>query len=336
MQSARLVAPSKVSIDNLPVPDPAPGEVLIRVSWGGICGSDISLYKGKIAAPYPITLGHEISGVVVKSGRAANSVKPGDAVIIQPNYSCLQCRPCRGGQLNICAEKKKVGINYEGAFSEFVAAPVEFTRVLPPGLPLRDAVFLEPLSASLRAVDMFGTLLGKKVFLSGLGPMGILALQLLRLKGARVCAVDLVPQKLKMAESLGASWVAHAGDEETLHSLAKDGLFDATLDCTGAADAIAMGIRYLAAGGQQVVLGLPNEAVQTDYDRIVRNELSVQGSIVYVDEFRRAMPLLESGMINTSSLVTGEFPLEKTGEALAAVVNDFHIKVLIKFPSREE
>ncbi len=330
MKAAVLNGPESISIKDVKQPVINKNEVLIKVVWGGICGSDISLYTGKRKVEYPLIMGHEIGGIVKATGSRVNTIKNGDKVTIQPNYACMKCEDCLKGRLNICKNKKIVGINYDGAFSEYIKAPESFVWKIPAGITLKKAALIEPVSVCLGGINKLGHTLNKNILLTGLGPIGIITLKLLKLRGATICAADIVEKKLSMAKKIGADYVFKSSElNKAKEKITKGTGFDCVVDCSGASTAIKQNVDMVRSGGNILLLGIPEELTQINTNKIVREEIIIKGSMVYVNEYKNAINLIENNIINIDEFITSEFKLEKVNEAFAAAMNGSNIKVMI-------
>ena len=248
MLATRLHAIGDLRLERVPVPEPGPGEVLVRVEAAGICGTDRHLFKGEFPSSPPVTLGHEFAGIVVGAG-AGVELAEGALVTCDPNDWCGTCEPCRRGRVNLCPNNVATGIQRDGGFAEYAVFPARKAVLLPAGLDPRHGAFCEPLACTLHGVDIGAPRAGERVLVIGGGVIGLLALQLAGLAGAETMLLTRNPDKRALAVRLGAA--ATAGDPAGVRALWPGGA-DLTLECAGvprpwrapAADARAAGASW--------------------------------------------------------------------------------------------
>ena len=325
MKAAILIAPRKIQIKDVQTPEPGPGEILILVCLAGICGSDFSLYHGKLGVSLPVIPGHEAIGQVEKLGPGVSGLSVGQRVTIQPNFPCRNCDVCRAGHENVCPEKTRLGIDVDGVFAEFVKVPANFTWPVPDGLGDRVAVLTEPLAVAAHALKTMSPRQGERTLIFGAGVIGLLTLQLAILNGAEVTALDLEEKRLSLAKSLGAAWIISSKDRlESVHNS-----FDLIYETSGADVALAQSIQLAAPGGKIVVLGLPGKEHPVPTALIVRKELKIMGSMIYIDEFPSVLDLLKSGQIKTEPLVSETLPLSELNRALNEFSSPDRVKILV-------
>jgi len=277
-----------------------PGWVLLRVRYAGICGSDVSGFLGKneLRRP-PLIMGHEFTGVVVDVGPGVSKDLVGRLFTVNPIIGCGHCRYCRSGLKNLCLSRKIIGIDYPGAFAEYVAVPAD--NLYPISDPVKGAL-AEPLATSLRAVRLSKAGLGDSVLVIGAGPVGAFAVKLLSIAGvADIVVVDLNERRLKWAERFGAKRTLNATGDKALNELMRDYRegFDAVIDAVGAEDTRRLAINAVRRGGTVVFVGLHDNEVTIPGNVIVRNEIEIKGSFSYTDEdFQRAVNILEANLVN--------------------------------------
>jgi 2-desacetyl-2-hydroxyethyl bacteriochlorophyllide A dehydrogenase len=326
MKAALLIEPRKLIITDTQTPVPGPGEVLIRVSLGGICGSDHTLYHGRFGVPMPVIPGHEAIGRIEEIGDGVSGLRVGQRVTIQPNFSCGSCALCRAGHNNICPSKVRLGVDTNGVFAELVKAPADYVWPVPAGLEDDVAVFTEPVAVIVHAMKTQAPQDGDRTLIFGAGIMGLLSLQLAAAKGAEVTACDIVESRLEMAQQLGASRVI--GTKEPVESFY--GAFDVIYETSGAPGALDQVIRLAAPLGKIVVLSLPGKAHPVPTDLIVRKELQIMGSLIYTNEFPESMDILKSGKIKTDLLNTGKLSLNELDNALREFTSPERLKMLVE------
>jgi len=326
MKAALLVEPRKLIITDTQTPAPGPGEVLIRVSLGGICGSDHTLYHGRFGVSMPVIPGHEAIGRIEEIGDGVSDLIVGQRVTVQPNFSCGSCALCRAGHKNICPSKVRLGVDTNGVFAELVKVPADYVWPVPDGLEDDVAVFTEPVAVIVHAMKTQAPQDGDRTLIFGAGIMGLLSLQLAAAKGAEVTACDIVESRLEMAQQLGASRVI--GTKEPVESFY--GAFDLIYETSGAPGALDQVIRLAAPLGKIVILSLPGKDHPVPTDLIVRKELQIMGSLIYTNEFPESMDILKSGKIKTDLLNTGKLSLNELDNALREFTSPERLKMLVE------
>jgi threonine dehydrogenase-like Zn-dependent dehydrogenase len=313
--------PGHVEVRDVAEPSPGPGEVLIRVSCCGICGTDLHIVDGEFPpTPYPITPGHEFAGEVVAIGsdplsraRGAPVIEEGSLVAVDPSLFCGYCQPCRSGRGNLCQNWGAIGDTVDGAFAELVAVPAANVYRLPEGFDGQTGAMVEPLSCAVHGLDRLGPVVGRRVVLFGAGTMGLLLLQLLVTAGAAgVTVIDRAESRLTVANQLGAATTATSAE-------ALDGaLFDVAVDATGAPSAIEAAIALLERGGRLLVFGVaPAEAtVRLSPFRVYNDEITVIGSMAVLYSFDQAIDMLARGAVDVRPFLAEPMALEQFDQAL--------------------
>ncbi|MFQ5898652.1 MAG: zinc-binding dehydrogenase [Candidatus Methylomirabilia bacterium] len=332
MKAAVLYAPRDLRVEPTTAPEPALGEVLVRVRAAGLCGTDYRIWSGDRPVRYPLIMGHEFIGDVAAIGEAVESIKPGDRVAVEPNYSCGSCRLCQDGNRNLCARRTAVGIDVHGGFAHLARVPARCCWAAPSGLSDEQLLLTEPLAVVVRAVARGEVESGATAAVLGVGTLGLLALQVLRARGARVLAVGRTHRRLDIARELGAE-VTHAlaagpGSEVAKSFAGREGV-DIVVETAGTPEAAAHAIELVRPGGRVVLTGLPHEPSRVHFFGVVRRELTLVGSMIYRDEFPEAMRLLRDGAVSVGPLVTHKFPLEAIEEAFTAHRQPDSIKVAV-------
>jgi threonine dehydrogenase-like Zn-dependent dehydrogenase len=315
MRSALLLAPHQVEIRNVDVPAPTELEVLIRPVRAGICGSDVSFYVGHRQPPsLPFTLGHELVGHVVSVGAGVTKLAAGQRVVVEPNYTCGQCRFCREGRGNICPNKKSLGVSIPGCFAEFVTAPEEFTWPVPDSVCDMDAASIEPQAVSLHALLQSGARAGQTVAVVGCGVVGLLLTHAAVAHGVRVLAHDQFPEKLDMASALGAIVDNHPNPTAQWLNEGVTIVFE----CAGATATVERSITSAPRGSTVMLLGLSTAPASFVPLRLVREGIRIEPSLIYDHpaDFEATIRLVADGTLSPSRIVTGTMPFESIGHAL--------------------
>ena len=307
---------------------PGPGQLRLRLATGGICGSDLHYFNhggfGTVRLREPMILGHEVSAFVEEMGPSVQGFKPGQLVAVSPSRPCGTCRYCLEGLPNQCLSMRFFGSampfpHIQGAFSEVLVADAA-QCIDASGLTQGEAAMAEPLAVALHATTLAGSLLGKRVLVTGCGPIGMLAMLAARRAGAaEIVATDLSDFTLGLASKVGADRVINTGkDPDALAAYSTDkGYFDVLFECTGAVAALTGGIAALRPRGVILQLGLGGD-MALPMMAITAKELSLRGSFRFHHEFAFGVELMRKRLIDVRPLITHTLPL---AEAEAA----FHI-----------
>lgn len=298
-------APRVMAMREQEPPTPAPDEVLVHVSYAGICGSELGAYLGHNALRVPpLIMGHEFAGTLAALGSAATEANPGlrvgQAVTVNPLSACGVCSYCQSGDSHLCAQRKLIGAHRPGAYAEYVAAPANTVIALPDGLKPREGALAEPVGVAVRIGVLAGAVAGEAVLIAGAGPIGLLALQvLLRLGAATVFISDREPERLAMAAELGGTPIDVRRDDALQVVRAATGAgVAASVDAVGVAAARATCVSATRPGGTMVLSGLHEEIGQMPVADVIRRELVLRGSFAYSPaDFRAAVELLAQGAI---------------------------------------
>jgi L-idonate 5-dehydrogenase len=312
-------AAKDVRIEETPDVVPGPGEVRLRLATGGICGSDLHYYNhggfGAVRLKEPMILGHEVSAVVEELGAGVTGLEVGQLVAVSPSRPCRSCRYCQEGLHNQCLNMRFYGSampfpHIQGAFRESLVADA-IQCVAADGLSAGEAAMAEPLAVTLHATRRAGEMLGKRVLITGCGPIGVLSILSARRAGAReIVATDLSDFTLAMAKAAGADRVINTKDEpEALAAYSADkGTFDVLYECSGAAVALAGGIAALRPRGVIVQLGLGGD-MSLPMMAITSKELELRGSFRFHEEFATGVELMRKGLVDVKPLITHTVPL---------------------------
>jgi len=329
-------------VEERPVEAPESGEVQVRIATGGVCGSDLHYYQhggfGPVQLKAPMILGHEVSGVVAELGEGVTGLEVGDLVAVSPSRPCGNCRYCAEGMRNQCLNMRFYGSampwpHIEGAFREVLNA--DASQCVPaPGLSSGEAAMAEPFAVTLHATGHAGPLLGKRVLVTGCGPIGVLSIIAARRAGAiEIVAVDLADNALRHAETAGADRTINpANDPDALAAYAPDkGYFDVLYECSGAAPALVAGISALRPGAHVLQLGLGGD-MSLPMMQITAKELRLCGSFRFHEEFHTAVQLMVNGLVDLKPHITHTMSLDEAEEAfLVAGDRSIAMKAQISF-----
>lgn len=338
MLAAVLRGPGVLEVEDVPVPELGPNDVLVEVDHCGVCGSDLHLVLegwGQVGS----IPGHEWTGVVADVGGAVTRWRPGDPVVGGPTVRCGRCRHCIAGRPSLCTGRDTPGTEVSrGAFARYTAAGEAELLSLPVGLSSRDAALTEPLAVALHGITRSGARPGHRVLVSGAGPIGALTIAALRALGVEdVVCVEPGEQRRLLAEEVGATEV-RTPDELDIPSIAEPGRVvdrpvDVALECSGNNLAMEAALGQLDRGGMLVLVGSGVRPPKFDPNRILLNEPTITGAFTYdADGFTRALALLSSGRLPVDALLEpDDVPLHGALDAMRRLADGrLAGKVLVK------
>ena len=325
MLVAELVAPRELRLSEQPVEEPAPGEVQVRVGGVGICGSDLHSYAeggiGDTPCQYPMVLGHEPAGAVVRTGAGVTGWAAGARVALEPAVYCYHCEFCRSGRHNICANIRFLSNNgIPGFFREYVNLPAHNLLPIPDSLPLDLATIVEPLAVAMHSLKFASVQLGETVAVFGAGPIGLLTLACLKVAGAgRIWAVEPVAHRREMAKQMGADVLidpTQADSAKEIFAGTGNRGVDCAIDCATKDETTNWAIRAARNGGRVVITGIHSGVfVPFEVSPMRRKELAIFNVRRSNDEMEKARDLLVERMSWFAPLVTHRFPLIEIADA---------------------
>jgi (R,R)-butanediol dehydrogenase / meso-butanediol dehydrogenase / diacetyl reductase len=326
----------QVDVEQRELPPPGTGQVVVEVSYCGVCGSDLHLVDEGWGRPGDV-LGHEWTGVVVAVGDDVADLRAGDAVLGSPSPRCGVCQACRDGKPSQCEDQEKMTGEFDGAFATHVVRDAGSVAPVPDGMDLRTAALAEPLAVALHAITRSEIRPGQDAMVFGAGPIGALIAATLVVRGHRVVVVEPAPTRQDLARRLGAAQVLHPSDLRTFNMAEVDSLVDdpvhVAFDSSGKKAAMEAGFYQLRRGGRLVLVGTGMEPPSFDPNRTIVLELSVVGAFVYdLDGFDRALELLADGELPVDALIDDvEFGLDGVAEATARLARgELAGKVMIR------
>jgi 2-desacetyl-2-hydroxyethyl bacteriochlorophyllide A dehydrogenase len=333
MKAALYQAVRTIEVRDLPVPEPGPGDVVVRVAACGICGTDQHIFEGDFFPTYPVVGGHELAGEVAEVGAEVDDIKVGDRVAVDPGVFCGHCFYCQRDQGNHCLNWNGIGITRNGGFAEFALAPRGNVYAIG-DLSYEVAAFIEPISCVVYGLHRVQIPLGASVLVYGAGPIGLLMSQLAQRGGASsVTTVDLRTEKLDLARRLGVEHtvVGGASADDDLHDLSPLG-FDVVIDCTGVPAVVEHMFNHVRAEGKVLFFGVnPRDArIQISPYDVYAKDLEIFGSFALRYTFHDAIALLTSGALEVAPLVSHRFAVEDFAEALALAGSGEAMKVQIE------
>ena len=324
MRAARLHAPRDLRLDDEPVPDPSPGDVLLRVTAVGLCGSDRHWFLeggiGGTSSERPLVLGHEIAAVVA-GGRDA-----GMRVVLEPAIPCDRCSTCRAGDLELCPSGSFAGFGEtDGGLRTYMTWPRHLLHPIPPNVDDENAALLEALAVAVHAVHLAGVDPSSRVAVIGCGPIGLLAVRVLRVRGiTAITAIEPLAHR--------AAAVAAGAEADARAAGASDQPIDAVIECAGPDEAVALAVDLVRPGGRVVIVGIP-ASDQTSVPASVarRKGIAMQWCRrTRRSDFAEAIDLLASGRIEVGSLISHRFSLEDVTDAFRVLADQRGLKVIVQ------
>ena len=311
-----------ISVEEVPVPEVGPHQVLLEVSHCGVCGTDLHMLYEDWGTPGSIA-GHEYSGVVVQIGEAVEGWQVGDRAVGGPSRGCGECRQCRAGRVNLCHDRPLTGVYpFVGAFARFKAVADHCLYRVPEALDLRTAALTEPVAVALRGVRKSKAAPGDRVLITGAGPIGVLSVAILRTMGVTDITVsEPAPLRKELARRVGASDVIDPATlkEPALPMEIVANPFHTAIECSGRSEATEAALANLDLGATLVLSGTGMRRPRLDSNRVIINELTISGTVEYTPaDYADSLALLASGRIPTDVLIEpDDLPLGGLQSALA-------------------
>ena len=335
MKAMVLTAPGELVADSVAMPPTGPGEVAVRITHTGLCGTDLKIFTGAIPVRYPLIMGHEMIGEAV-GGELPAGLSPGDRVIIDPVLFCGICYQCRAGQTNLCPNGKLIGRDTDGGFAEYLSVPVRQLFRLPDSIESRIAPLIQVATTCLHAQRQTPLFLGESVAVMGLGVSGQLHVQLAKARGARtVIGISRSAFKNEMARSLGADVTIEPGKGTVQQVLdATDGRgADVVIEATGVMTALADAVRMARPGGRILMFGISSatEGALPFYDLYFKELTLINGRAAKQEDFTGMIELLEHGIVKLDPLVTHHMSLGELESAIRMVedTGDRRLKIIL-------
>jgi L-idonate 5-dehydrogenase len=330
-------------IEDFHLEELTPNQVEISVAMGGICGTDLHYYKhggfGQIKLKEPMVLGHEVSGHISKLGSKVTDLTIGQLVSVSPSRPCNDCEFCLEGSQNHCLNMKFYGSampfpHIQGAFRETLIAE-DYQCIPADGLSAGEAAMAEPLAVCLHAINQAGNIFGKKVLITGSGPIGTLCVLSARRAGAEeIVVTDISDNALSFSNAVGADKIINTmkNYDELEQFQTGKGSFDVAIECSGSASGINDAIKSLKPKGTLVQLGLGGDILMP-LVAVTTKELNIKGSFRFHSEFELAVKMMQKKLIDVNSLITHKIPFEnaKQGFSIALDEKENSMKVHLKF-----
>lgn len=339
MKTIIINKPGEVNIIDTPKPVRKKGEALLKVLYGGICGSDLGTYRGTFAyASYPRIPGHEFSAEIIEIDDNDRNLKPGMIVTCNPYFNCTKCYSCKRGLVNCCTSNETLGAQRNGAFSEYITMPIE--RIYDgKGLSAKTLALIEPFCISYHGVSRADVKEGDTVLVVGAGTIGVLAAVAAKAKGAKVYISDIAEKKMNYAvETFGLDGGIlndnHADFIQKVEEITGGNYFDVTIEAVGLPSTFLNCIEAAAFGARVVQIGVGKKNVDFDFTLLQKKELNVFGSRnALKKDFLELINLVKEGKVDLEKIVTNTYSFDEAAKAFS----DFDknaasmLKVIIKF-----
>lgn len=337
MKRLVISEPNKVELEDIEIPEPGSNEILLKIAYCGICGSDLHAFRGDHPfIPLPATPGHEFSAKVEKLGENVTGFQRGDRVTVEPSLTCGECYNCRIGLYNICENLRVMGCQGDGAMADYLIVPSDKVISIPDRLSLKDAALSEPMAVGVHAAKRAGGLLNKNVVIIGAGIIGLAVLISVVKAGAKnITIVDLNDQRLDKADILGATRTINATRVDAVKKINANKPFegiDVVFECVGVEKSIRDAIEIVRKGGKIIVVGVFGKDTKVQMAYVQDRELELMGSLMYIRrDFTEAIQMLNEGEIRTSLFISKIFPLEKAQKAFEeAFKKEQNLKILFE------
>jgi threonine 3-dehydrogenase len=326
-----------VWMEQVPLPEIGPTDVLIKIRKTAICGTDVHIYSwddwSQKTIPVPMTIGHEYVGEIVEVGEEVEDFAPGDRVSGEGHIVCGHCRNCRAGREHLCRKTVGVGVNRPGAFAEYLAIPAHNAYKLPADLPDDIAAILDPFGNAAHTALSFD-LVGEDVLITGAGPIGIMAGAIAKKIGARhIVITDINPYRLELARKLGIHHAVNAAESDLASVMDELGMlegFDVGLEMSGSPRALGDMLKVMMHGGKVALLGIPPAEASLDLTQVVFKGLTLKG--IYGREmfetWYKMIALIQEGL-DLSPILTHHFPVDRFREGFEVMTSGESGKVVL-------
>ncbi|UUD62739.1 Zn-dependent oxidoreductase [Pseudomonas seleniipraecipitans] len=326
MQAFQVRAPLDYVITEVDVPQAAPGEVLVRVAYAGICGSDMHIIHGANAfVRFPRITGHEFSGVIEALGEGVEGLSVGERVCIDPVINCGQCYPCRIGRPNVCTALQVIGVHRNGGFEELVNVPAANAYRLPENVSLESAALVEPYTIAANVLDRMQPIAGDQLLIFGAGLIGLTILQMARALGIEdITVTDVIEERLATAREFGATRTFNGREQDVeaaMRELTGGEGVPLIADAACVPALLPQMLRIASPAGRIGLLGFdvkPSDLVQLE---VIKKELTLVGSRLNNRKFAHVLNLMSSGRLNPLGLVSHRLPLAQMPDAIHMLDN---------------
>lgn len=343
-KAAFLHGLNNIVVKKIPIPQPKNDEVLVRIEYVGICGSDVHYYHSGVCGPFRLDpkedfiLGHECAGTVVETGPRVKHLKIGDRVALEPGIACGQCTFCKSGKYNLCPDVRFLATPpIQGCYEEYLAFPENMCFKLPDNVSTKEGALIEPLAVGFHAAAQGEVGVGDTVAILGSGCIGLVTLLACKARGAsKVIVTDLLNTRLDKACELGADYVVNGKEIDVLDRILEltDGKgADKVFETAGSATTISQTAHLVARGGRIVLVGLANvDEIKYNFAQIMDKEATIKSVFRYRNMYPTIIEALASESIDVEGIVTHEYELDQIQRAFEEVVNNKKdlVKTVIK------
>ncbi|HHY71475.1 MAG TPA: zinc-binding alcohol dehydrogenase family protein [Thermoanaerobacterales bacterium] len=338
MKAIQVSEPGKIEIieRNLPQIENT-DEVLVKVKYAGICGSDMHIYHGTSpVATYPRVIGHEFVGEVVKTGENVKKLKTGDRVVIEPIYYCGKCYSCRTGRPNVCEKLEVLGVHRDGGFQEIVTVKEANAHKFGEHLSWDEAVLIEPFTIACQVTWRGDVRKNDFVFIQGAGPIGLAILQYTKYKGGICIVSDIVELKLTEAKNLGADFIINAVKQDVaseIKSITEGMGANVTIDTACTPKTFETAVKVTSSAGRVVVMGFDDTPSRIPQLTITKGELTICGSRLQTYKFPEVIELFNERKLNPTALVSHKMHFTQIKEAIRIIEdnNQQVSKIILEF-----
>lgn len=320
MKAVYLESPKNAFIKEIEEPLCPEGYAKVRVKVVGVCGSDVSAYKGTSPmCTYPRIIGHEIVGEILEINDGTTNLKIGDRVILEPYVYCGRCYPCLNRRTNSCENLKVLGVHIDGGMTEYISHPAHLIHRLPDSLSFEEAVMAEPLSIALHSIHRLRLKSGEHIVIFGAGQIGNLTAQASLAIGAIPILVDILDERLDIAKSLGIENTLNPNRDDLIEEIKKvtnNRMAECVVEATGSTFGIRTALDVVSFIGRIALVGWPNQEIPLPTALITRKELDIYGSRNSVGEFPLALEMIEKKKVNVKALISKVVSLYEIPEYL--------------------
>jgi len=341
-KAAYMTAIDKMEIREIEMPTPKNGEVLVKLEYVGICGSDVSYFhKGKCGDAVvkgDFILGHECAGTIVGLGEGVTTHKVGDRVALEPGLTCGKCSFCKNGRYNLCADVVFFATPpVQGCNAYYVSFPADMAFILPENISSKEGALIEPLAVGIHTANLGDIKMGDSVLILGAGCIGLVTLLACKAHGATdITVTDIVPKRLEFAKKLGATRVINAAEKnvaEEIDKLTNGAGIEKVIEAAGTPETIALTPHVVKRGGVIVLVGIAaQEEINYNFAKIMFKEARIESIFRYRNIYPQAIAAVSNGSIDISGIVTHEFDFDNIQEAFECVINNPNdiVKAVIK------
>ncbi|MFG6653020.1 Zn-dependent oxidoreductase [Scandinavium sp. M-37] len=337
MKSIVIRQPNELVIEDLDIPQPAAGDVRVKIKLAGICGSDSHIYRGHNPfAKYPRVIGHEFFGVIDAVGEGVSDARLGERVSVDPVISCGQCYPCSIGKPNVCTSLVVLGVHRDGGFSEYAVVPAGNAWTIPDSIEDKHAVMVEPFTIAANVTGQAQPTEQDVALIYGAGPMGLVTVQALKgvYKVKQVIVVDRIAERLAMAERCGADWTFDNSSQSLQAALEEKGIRPTLIvDAACHPSILQEAVNLASPAGRIVLMGFSSDPSQVAQQGITGKELTIYSSRLNANKFPVVIDWLKKGLIDPDKLITHVMDYRHVSDAIERFEKDQKhcCKVLLTF-----